>query len=215
LPCYSCDINRRGSVYRKSLDYYRARQGRAGVPGKEKAMARPRNKEDLLRAAQENYEKLTDMVDSMTEKELTTPFDFAQDEKKKEAHWRRDKNVRDVLIHLYEWHQLMIHFTDENMAGRETAFLPKPYTWKTYGAMNQFFYEKHQNTPMEDAKAMLAESHQEVMKRIEGFTNEELFLEKVFPAVGGTVLGSFFVSTTSSHYEWAMKKLKAHKKNCK
>lgn len=74
----------------------------------------------------------------MTEKELATPFDFAEDEKKKEAHWRRDKNVRDVLIHLYEWHQLMIHFTDENMAGRETAFLPKPYTWKTYGAMNQF-----------------------------------------------------------------------------
>ena len=178
-------------------------------------MARPRNKEDLLRAAQENFEKLTDMVDSMTEKELATPFDFAEDEKKKEAHWKRDKNVRDVLIHLYEWHQLMIHFTDENMAGRETAFLPKPYTWKTYGAMNQFFYEKHQNTPLDDAKAMLAESHQEVMKRIEGFTNEELFLEKVFPAVGGTVLGSFFVSTTSSHYEWAMKKLKAHKKSCK
>ena len=63
-------------------------------------MARPRNKEDLLRAAQENFEKLTDMVDSMTEKELATPFDFAEDEKKKEAHWRRDKNVRDVLIHL-------------------------------------------------------------------------------------------------------------------
>ena len=29
---------------------------------------------------------------------------------KKEAHWSRDKNVRDVLIHLYEWHQLMLKF---------------------------------------------------------------------------------------------------------
>ena len=33
--------------------------------------------------------------------------------------------------------------------------------------------------------------------------------------VGGSTLGSYFVSTTSSHYDWAMKKLKAHKKNCK
>ena len=27
-------------------------------------------------------------------------------------------------------------------------------------------------------------------------------------------LGSYFVSVTASHYDWAMKKLKAHKKNC-
>lgn len=28
------------------------------------------------------------------------------------------------------------------------------------------------------------------------------------------MLGSYFVSVTASHYDWAMKKLKAHKKNC-
>lgn len=33
--------------------------------------------------------------------------------------------------------------------------------------------------------------------------------------VGGSTLGSYFVSCTSSHYDWAMKKLKAHQKNCK
>ncbi len=27
-------------------------------------------------------------------------------------------------------------------------------------------------------------------------------------------MGSYFVSVTASHYDWAMKKLKAHKKNC-
>lgn len=151
-------------------------------------MARPRNREDLLKAGQENFEKLCGLVDSMTEKELNTPFDFSADEKKKEAHWKRDKNIRDVLIHLYEWHQLLIHFVDENMAGRETAFLPKLYTWKTYGAMNQFFFDKHQNTSLEDARKMLGESHREVMKRAEGFSNEQLFVEKAFPAVGGTVL---------------------------
>ena len=36
-------------------------------------------------------------IDSMTEQELATSFDFSGDEKKKEAHWQRDKNLRDVL----------------------------------------------------------------------------------------------------------------------
>ena len=81
--------------------------------------------------------------------------------------------------------------------------------------MNQFFWQKHQETGFEEARELLADSHREVVKRIEQFTNEQLFLEKVFPAVGGSVLGSYFVSSTSSHYDWAMKKLKAHRKNCK
>ena len=69
-------------------------------------MARPTSKTDLMQAAAANWQKLNDFVAGMTEAELSTPFDFSADEKKKEAHWRRDKNLRDVLIHLWEWHQL-------------------------------------------------------------------------------------------------------------
>jgi hypothetical protein len=69
-------------------------------------MARPRSKSDLLEAANTNYEKLWKVIDSMTEQELNKDFDFSDDLKKKEAHWKRDKNLRDVFIHLYEWHQL-------------------------------------------------------------------------------------------------------------
>lgn len=81
--------------------------------------------------------------------------------------------------------------------------------------MNQVFWQKHQNTTLEEITQMLKESHNQVMERIAKHSNEVLFVEKAFPAVGGTVLGSYFVSSTSSHYDWAMKKLKAHKKNCK
>jgi len=178
-------------------------------------MPRPRNKEDLLTAAEENFEQLNKLIDSLTKKELSTPFDFSADEKKTEAHWKRDKNLRDVLVHLYEWHQLMIHFVDENLKGNNVKFLPKIYTWRTTALLNQVFWEKHQGTSLEEARALLAGSHREVLKRIEGFTNEELFLTKVFPAVGGTTLGSYFVSSAPSHYQWAIKKIKAHQKNCR
>ena len=177
-------------------------------------MARPQTKENLMIAAKENFEKLNTLISKMSDKELTTPFDFSKDEKKKEAHWKRDKNLRDVLIHLYEWHQLILNWVESNQKGEEKPFLPEPYNWRTYGDMNVEFWKKHQNTSLEDATKALQKSHKEVLKLAEKFTNEELFSKKVYKWVGGSTLGSYFVSATSSHYDWAMKKLKAHQKNC-
>ena len=179
------------------------------------SMSRPTSKTDLMTAAADNYRKLNALIDGLTEKELTTEFDFAADEKKKEAHWKRDKNLRDVLIHLYEWHQLLLSWVQANQNGEEKPFLPRPYNWKTYGEMNVFFWKKRQNTSLEDAKEMLDQSHREIMQLAETFSNEELFSKGVYKWVGGSALGSYFVSNTSSHYDWAMKKLKAHIKKCK
>ena len=178
-------------------------------------MARPKTKENLMIAAKENFEKLNILISKMSDKELTTPFDFSKDEKKKEAHWKRDKNLRDVLIHLYEWHQLILNWVESNQKGEEKPFIPQPYNWRTYGDMNVEFWKKHQNTSLEDATRALEKSHKDVLELAEKFTNEELFSKKVYKWVGGSTLGSYFVSATSSHYDWAIKKLKAHQKNCK
>lgn len=177
-------------------------------------MGRPTSKTDLLTAATGSYAKLDFLISHLSETELTTLFDFSGDEKKKEAHWNRDKNLRDVLIHLYEWHQLLLNWVAANQNGESAPFLPAPYNWKTYGAMNAAFWEKHQQTTLQNAKHMLRQSHNEVLKLAESFSNEQLFTKGVYPWVGGSTLGSYFVSTTASHYDWAAKKLKAHKKNC-
>ncbi len=177
-------------------------------------MGRPTTKTDLLAAAAVNYEKMNALISGLTEKEGSTPFDFSRDEKKKEAHWKRDRNLRDVLIHLYEWHQLLLNWVRSNQNGDNKPFIPAPYNWKTYGDMNVEFWKKHQSTAVEDAKRMLQKSHNEVVKLAEAFSNEELFSKGVYDWVGGGALGAYFVSVTASHYDWAMKKLKAHKKNC-
>lgn len=72
-------------------------------------MARPKNKQELIEAANTNYEKLLSMIERRTEAEKSAPYDFLDDEKKKEAHWRRDRNLRDVLMHLNEWHLLLLN----------------------------------------------------------------------------------------------------------
>lgn len=177
-------------------------------------MARATTKVELVDAATINYEKLNKTISELTEIELSTFFDFTSDIKKKEAHWSRDKNLRDILIHLYEWHRLLINWVNENKGGNDTSFIPKPYNWKTYGDMNVEFWKNHQDTSLNDAKEMLEKSHDEVLSMIDTFSNDELFSKGLYKWVGGSTLGSYFVSSTSSHYDWAIKKLKAHKKNC-
>jgi hypothetical protein len=104
----------------------------------------------------------------------TVRFDFDAP-KLKEAHWTRDKNFRDVLVHLHEWHE-------------------------------------HQSTPYDNAVAMLREHHGKVMALIEGLSGEELFEKNHFPWTGTSTLGSYCVSATASHYDWAMKKIKQYGK---
>ncbi|MDR3121595.1 MAG: ClbS/DfsB family four-helix bundle protein [Clostridiales bacterium] len=180
-------------------------------------MSRPATKPELINAANEQFEKMWKLIDSMTDDEQTRTFNFGDDflQKQKEAHWARDKNLRDVLVHLYEWHQLLLSCVEADQRGEAKPFLPEPYNWKTYPQMNVGFWEKHQSTPYPLAKEMLQKSHAEVIALIEVFSNDELFSKGRFAWAGTSTAGSYCVSATSSHYDWAMKKIKAHIKVCK
>ena len=166
-------------------------------------MPRPTTKEQLIQIGNDNFDKLFVLIDSMSKEEQEKLFSFED----------RDKNIRDVLVHLYEWHQLLLNWVHSNQAGNTVNFLPEPYNWKTYPQMNIGFWEKHQNTPLEKAVELLVKSHSEVMKLIDTFSDEQLFTKKYFTWTGSTNLGSYCVSATSSHYDWAMKKIKNHKKS--
>ena len=161
-------------------------------------MPRPTTKADLIQAANDQFAKLWTLIDEMSDEEKSA--DIVPNE--------RDKNVRDVLVHLYEWHCLLLNWIQTNTNGKPAPFLPAPYNWKTYPQMNVAFWEKHQNTSYTDAEAMLKKTHKEVMAIIETFSNEDLFSKGAFDWTGTTTLGSYCVSATSSHYDWAIKDIK-------
>lgn len=175
-------------------------------------MARPQTKDDLITSANNQFEKLLSLIDANSSF-VATEFNFTSTDIGKEAHWGRDKNMRDVYIHLHEWHNLLLAWIKANQKGEDKSFLPAPYNWKTYGEMNIEFFNKHQSTEYQVAYGILLESHNEVMELISSFTNDELFTNKHFKWTGTTSLGSYCVSATSSHYEWAIKKLKKHIKS--
>ena len=176
-------------------------------------MSRPTTKPDLIKMANEKFDNIWKLINDMTDDERNAAFNFGDSFNKKEAHWKRDKNIRDVLVHLYEWHQLLLSWIKANKKGEAKPFIPKPYNWKTYGDMNVEFWEKHQSTTYADSKKMLLESHKKVLDLIEQFSNEELFTNKHFNWTGTTSLGSYCVSATASHYDWAIKKIKQHRKS--
>ncbi len=167
-------------------------------------MPRPTSKPELIKAANEQFARLHKLIDSMTEEEQNTIFLFED----------RDKNLRDVLVHLYEWHKMVESWHKTGTLEKGTPDVPgKGYTWKTLPDLNMEIWKKYQSTSLPDAKKLLQESHKTVMELIESHTNEELFDKSVYKWTKSTTLGAYFISATGSHYDWAMKKIKKHLKS--
>ncbi|MGO2083674.1 ClbS/DfsB family four-helix bundle protein [Vagococcus sp.] len=175
-------------------------------------MTRPKSKGELLTQAELNFRRLCDLIASLSQEEQLQTFSF-DSMKEKGAHWQRDKNIRDVLAHLYEWHQLLLEWVSSNQEGQPRPFLKEGYNWRTYSGMNLEFWECHQETPLNELKEKLSESHRQVLESCQLFSDTELFEKNIFSWVGGSTLGSYYISATSSHYEWALKKIKKHKKS--
>ena len=178
-------------------------------------MARASTKPELIASAATQFDKMQKLIASMSEEHQNTEFNFEEKASRSQAHWKRDKNLRDVLIHLYEWHQLLLAWVKANKNGEARPFLPAPYNWKTYGQMNVEFWEKHQSTSYEKARELLEQSHAEVMAMLETLTDDELFTKKYYDWTGTSTLGAYCISATASHYDWAMTKIKAHIKETK
>ncbi|MGV9181978.1 ClbS/DfsB family four-helix bundle protein [Arcanobacterium canis] len=175
-------------------------------------MARSKTKTELLEAATSRWEVLQALIDSMRPEIENASLFFGTDFNRPEPHWGRDKNLRDVLAHLYAWQKMLIDFVDANKNGIARSFLPAPHTWRTTPALNTQIWENYQNVPLDDVQEMLTSSHSQIITLIESFTDEALFTKKYFPWTGTTSLGSYLVSAAPSHYDWAIKKLRTHKK---
>ena len=164
-------------------------------------MSRPTTKPDLFEAANYQFEKLWKLIDSMSTEEQNAAFLFED----------RDKNLRDVLVHLYEWHQMVKRWHREGTLEDGMPEVPgRGYTWKTLPGLNMEIWQQYQGTSLSEAKAMLCESHEMILGLIEPHSNDELFSKNVYKWTKSSTLGAYFVSGTSSHYDWAVKKIKHH-----
>jgi hypothetical protein len=172
---------------------------------KESAMPRPTTQKELLELSEINFNKLLDFIDSL-------PAEYKNKTYQNDELNDRDKTVSDVLCHLHEWHLMMENWYKVGMSGKKPAIPAEGYTWITYTGLNHEIYEKYQGTELKKALALIRKSHKDVMALIEKHTDDELFTKKKYPWTGTTSLGAFFISSTSSHYDWGLKTIKPIKK---
>ena len=166
-------------------------------------MPRPTNKTELLTLSQKNFDLLIHFVENLSEDDQMKEFPAGT----------MNRSNRDVLAHLYHWQLMMKNWYEVGMAGQKPDIPSKGYTWKTVPKLNYKIWEDYSKVPLHEIKVLLAGTHEEMMKMIDGHSNEELFEKKRYAWTGTTSLGAYFIGATSSHYDWALKLISKAFKN--
>ena len=69
-------------------------------------------------------------------------------------------------------------------------------------------HERHRDDRWDEVEASLRDSHAQVRVAIASYAAGDLFEKKRYRWTGSTSVGSYAVSATTSHYDWAMKHLR-------
>jgi hypothetical protein len=165
-------------------------------------MSRPKNKIELLDLSKKNFESLLGFIENLSQDDQNKEFPLGT----------MNRNIRDVLMHLHHWHLMMLEWYTIGMNGIKPEMPAKGYTWKTTPKLNKWIWEKYQTTTLEDSMVNIKSSYHKIRDLIESHTDEELFEKKRYKWTGTSSLGSYLVSATSSHYDWAIKLIKKAKK---
>ena len=153
-------------------------------------------KEMLLWNCGKNFKSLLEIIESVPSRKRSKSI---------ETH-DRDKNFRDVVMHLYEWQAMLERWYREGMDG-DIPFMPAPgYKWSNINQLNRQIWENSQDVTLNQAIKKLKLSHERIMALIKLHSNEEIMTKKYYKWTKTSNLYSYFAANTSSHYKWAIKK---------
>ncbi|MCU9614903.1 ClbS/DfsB family four-helix bundle protein [Caldibacillus lycopersici] len=156
-------------------------------------------KERLLYDSEQNFQLLLNIIESVPSRKRTISIETED----------RDKNFRDVMMHLYEWHAMLERWYREGMDG-DTPIMPAAgYKWSTIKLLNKKIWESYQDITLTQALKKLTLSHARVMSIIQLHTDEEIMTKKYYKWTKTSNLYSYFAANTSKHYAWAIKKCEA------
>ncbi|MDR6721713.1 hypothetical protein J2W91_000161 [Paenibacillus amylolyticus] len=159
-------------------------------------MSETSEKEQLLVNSDNHFRTLLHIVESVPRGKRSRSIETEE----------RDKNFRDVLMHLYEWHAMLERWYREGMDG-DVPSMPAPgFKWSTIKQLNMQIWENYQDVTLNHAIKKLKLSHQRVMTIIHSHTNEEIMTKKHYKWVKTSNLYSYFAANTSNHYVWAIQK---------
>ena len=155
-------------------------------------MSRPTTRAELLERMTTEFEALMDTAGSVEPEKRSGPSGYPRG------------SVKDMLAHLDAWHRMFLEWESVGRRGEVAEMPASGHTWKTTPALNWEIHERRVSDPWDAVVASLRASHEQVLAIIESYTDEELFEKKRYRWTGSTSVGSYAVSATTSHYDWAV-----------
>jgi hypothetical protein len=157
-------------------------------------MRRFKTKNALILASEKTFSNLMELIEGQSLENQNRLFLFDY----------RDKNYRDILAHLHEWHIMLFGYLDFSINQKKEPDVPKKgYTWKEMDLLNIEIWKSYQNISLEEIKNRIVSSHVELLHIILGLSDEQLFERNYFKWAPLT-LADFIDHCAAHHYEWAI-----------
>lgn len=160
-------------------------------------MPRPKNKQELIAAAQQEHDKLDTLIETVPPSQLEYASSTIEE-------W----GVKDVLAHLYEWEQMCLGWYRAGLAGENPHLPAEGYNWRQIPALNEQIYQNYRTRPLDEVLQKYRDSYKEIFEIIQSIDEDEMFTPSRYSWTRKNAMGTYFVSATSSHYVWATKEIK-------
>ncbi|MBN2117151.1 MAG: ClbS/DfsB family four-helix bundle protein [Anaerolineales bacterium] len=159
-------------------------------------MPRPATKKQLLEAVEVEHKALEGLLAGLSPAQMTQPGVVGE--------W----SVKDVLAHLFEWQRMVLKWHTAGLQGKVIPIPAEGLNWAQIPLLNQRIYKTYRDMPLADVQKNFKASHKKMLKTIQGLSEEELFTRGYYAWTKNNTLGTYFVSSTSSHYNWARMNIK-------
>jgi hypothetical protein len=159
-------------------------------------MPRANNKKQLLEDIETEGKALEQLISGLSPEQMTQPGIVGE--------W----SVKDVLAHLLEWQCMVLKWHAAGIQGKVIPIPAEGLNWAQIPLLNQRIYETYRDTPLTDIQKQFKVTHKKMLNTIQGLSDEELFTRGRFTWTKNNTLGTYFVSCTSSHYNWARTNIK-------
>lgn len=151
----------------------------------------PASKAELMEHIHAEWAALEQLVHSLTPAQMTAPGPET---------W----SVKDHLAHLAAWQHILIaqHLQRRSFAeaaGMDEAALVATRGMTAETGLNDYFYRRDKDLPLDDVLAAYAAAHQQVLAALEPLPEADLF-KPLYPQTSDRLLLDYIISDTYWHY---------------
>lgn len=165
-------------------------------------MAIPKDKDELTKAINDNYKKLTEELSNI-------PIDLTKT-KDLDGHSKNSlMSINDLVAYLVGWGQLVLKWNDKKSKGLSVDFPETGFKWNELGQLAQKFYKDYETDDFKTLNKKLDKTTNDILKLIESKTNNELYETAWYDK---WTLGKMIQLNTSSPFKNAKDRIRKWKK---